>query len=1117
MADDDRNIHHHVHDAARPNADDADVDDVDNRSVPHDHDHHHYDHHHGRGRGGRLVLLAGGRATALPSFSLRILGGACVTDVKPTPGVKGEVEFGDFFVLRVPSLPRTVLDQLRHGYDEDSFLPSILEHQEQIEEGVFLASSSLYRAAFEDGQLTPAAKVSLSRYIFRMATRCTPYGAFSAVGLGLIGNATNLRLVRPSESKRVIRLDQAVVGAAQAKIFRDAPPLEVLRKCAVLINGSAWRAPDGWRYVEARRRSDWTHYELARIANSDAIDEVAEMVNQEIQFEALVERLVVRHSAARSDVEAFLTRLVSEQFILAGPQVSVTGDDPVADFAHRLAELKIAAPASIAVTSAQSKIDAVKNVDRAVPIMTYKSIHACFDDTSIEADRARLVQVDLHLSGEPVTLESGIVSKIAETLAHLRPILVRRANNLTDFSQQFERRYGSQRVPLLEALDSDFGVGYGSQTKVRTPLVKGVIPPAPASQNVSFTEMDVFLLNRAQNAAREKRSSIELTKTDVAKFSSKHSFPSTAAALGSLFIQDNGDFGFDLSGIFGPPAGTLLGRFGSGNPRLAALLADFQSTADSSDQPIVAEIVHMPEGRVGNVVIRPVLSQYEIAYLGSAGVPVDRVLSPGDLELACEAGSVFLWHKPSGRRVIPRMSNAHNFDNALNLPVYRFLGALGRQGEPIVGWSWGAIGSTLSWTPEVTFQGIRLSRERWTLYPVEVKKIVKEGITAVRVVQGQRGIPDRIRVVEGDNYLELDLSHNLDQQLFLDAARRRPSLQIERAPAIDKSVVHDVSGAPYANEIAIPLRTRSKGHDVPRKAIRASGENAANWAPGSEWLYARIYCGSSTADDWISNHYPRFEHHARSVGCETPFFIRYAEGGSHLRIRVKGRPEVLWTDIRSYLEADLHNLLKTRAVSALEYCTYQPEYDRYGGRAGTAYCETIFALDSLATAIALAGFGRRPDREELRWQFALQSMTKLAEFCTGNLEECVSVIEAMRDGYLLEFGLKVHDLDPLVREHRPVAWRLLSGTEDFEWSGALNGRSVGIRTCLDAARENSIRLDRTIIHSLLHMCANRIFPDMARFHELVLLQIGAKVLRSIAAKDGNPIPKQRELTLAHTN
>ncbi|WP_163359452.1 lantibiotic dehydratase, partial [Escherichia coli] len=86
------------------------------------------------------------------------------------------------------------------------------------------------------------------------------------------------------------------------------------------------------------------------------------------------------------------------------------------------------------------------------------------------------------------------------------------------------------------------------------------------------------------------------------------------------------------------------------------------------------------------------------AYLGSPGVAADRVLSPRDLELSCAAGTVFLWHKPSGRQVVPRLSNAHNFDNALNLPIYRFLGALGRQGEPIVGWSWGAIGSTLSWT-----------------------------------------------------------------------------------------------------------------------------------------------------------------------------------------------------------------------------------------------------------------------------------------------------------------------------------------------------------------------------------------------------------------------------------
>ncbi|WP_214676575.1 hypothetical protein, partial [Escherichia coli] len=70
------------------------------------------------------------------------------------------------------------------------------------------------------------------------------------------------------------------------------------------------------------------------------------------------------------------------------------------------------------------------------------------------------------------------------------------------------------------------------------------------------------------------------------------------------------------------------------------------------------------------------------------------------------------------------------------------------------------------------------------------------------------------------------------------------------------------------------------------------------------------------------------------------------------------------------------------------------------------------------------------------------------------------MMEAMRDGYLLEFGLKVHDLDPLVREHRPIAWKLLSGDERFEWTDALDARSAGIRNFLDRAQSNSVSLER---------------------------------------------------------
>ena len=40
-----------------------------------------------------------------------------------------------------------------------------------------------------------------------------------------------------------------------------------------------------------------------------------------------------------------------------------------------------------------------------------------------------------------------------------------------------------------------------------------------------------------------------------------------------------------------------------------------------------AEIVHLPEGRLGNVILRPVLRGHEIPFLGRSGAPPESQLA----------------------------------------------------------------------------------------------------------------------------------------------------------------------------------------------------------------------------------------------------------------------------------------------------------------------------------------------------------------------------------------------------------------------------------------------------------------------------------------------------------
>src|SRR5205807_7013034 len=75
---------------------------------------------------------------------------------------------------------------------------------------------------------------------------------------------------------------------------------------------------------------------------------------------------------------------------------------------------------------------------------------------------------------------------------------------------------------------------------------------------------------------------------------------------------------------------------------------------------VFAEVVHLPEGRVGNILSRPVLRSYEIPYLGRSGAPPSRQLSLSDLLVSVQGERIVLRSRRLGREVIPRLTTAPN-------------------------------------------------------------------------------------------------------------------------------------------------------------------------------------------------------------------------------------------------------------------------------------------------------------------------------------------------------------------------------------------------------------------------------------------------------------------------
>src|SRR5262249_7807967 len=113
-----------------------------------------------------------------------------------------------------------------------------------------------------------------------------------------------------------------------------------------------------------------------------------------------------------------------------------------------------------------------------------------------------------------------------------------------------------------------------------------------------------------------------------------------AASEGALA---RGDFQVVVAGGFGPSGAPFLGRFCHADPELHRQVAEHLRAEEALEpEAVFAEIVHLPEGRVGNILARPTLRAYEIPYLGMAGVAPERQIPVTDLRVSVVGGQVLL-------------------------------------------------------------------------------------------------------------------------------------------------------------------------------------------------------------------------------------------------------------------------------------------------------------------------------------------------------------------------------------------------------------------------------------------------------------------------------------------
>lgn len=1065
-----------------------------------------------------------------------------------------EFEPSGLVVIRTPLLPVEELDawgadlQAPLRAEDEAALPEALVHDRallrrrlqelldrpEVREAIFLASPDLAESLAQwrrepeskKGQRT---ENGLVRYFLRMTSRSTPFGLFSGCTSGSVGERTSFALGERRSYERHSRLDMDYLFALCELLGKSR---ETRAEILFRPNSSLYEAAGRLRYAEARLAGRLRKYHLVAVDNFDALQSTLDRAADGARLGDLAAALVADdpdQEITLEDAEEFLHDLVDNQILLPELALPVTGEESTPALLRQLADLSSTAEARERLSRTERALAGIDARGLGSEPELYREIARDLEPLGAPVEMSRLFQVDMVKPPREVTLGPIVIDELLRTVQLLHRLSAARGDGpLGDFRTAFKERYGEGReMPLLEVLDEESGIGFERSRNAAaeaSPLLSGLFfQPRSERTQITWSSQTAHLLRLATETLAAGRMEMELTEADLAALEARERAPLPDAihVMGALIARsaedvDRGDFRLLFENGVGPSGAKMLGRFCHADDRTCAGVREHLA-AEEAFQPDVlfAEVVHLPAGRIGNILARPVLRGWEIPFLGRSGAPRERQIPADDLLVTVIGDRAVLRSKSLGREVLPRLTTAHN--TAIeSLGLYRFLASLQGQGrERNLLWGWGPMES-LPFLPRVVSGRTVLARARWRLRKDELKPLVSAtGADRFRAAQEwrrQHRLPRYVNLVDGDNELLLDFHNVLGLDSVVELIKNREEILLsEVLPAPDELCAESPEGR-FFHEFVVPLvQTRPAaqpaGEPVSAPALRRS------FAPGSEWLYAKIYTGTGTADRILREEIGPIAREAIAAGdAQSWFFIRYGDPEWHLRVRFHGEPGRLRDGVLPRLAEAFDRLLQAGAAWKLQLDTYEREIERYGGDAGMELSEELFFHDSEAVVDMVESLTTDAGADA-RWRLMLVGMDRLLDDFGFDLEAKLRLAERARGGFAGRYKYEELLRTPIadrMRQERGALTRLLAdpGSADEEVQPALAALERRSKAHAGVVRELQSRLPRPaieeIVRSYVHMFVNRLSRSAGPEHELVLYDFlvqlyGSQLARARAA------------------
>lgn len=377
--------------------------------------------------------------------------------------------------------------------------------------------------------------------------------------------------------------------------------------------------------------------------------------------------------------------------------------------------------------------------------------------------------------------------------------------------------------------------------------------------------------------------------------------------------------------------------------------------------------------------------------------------------------------------------------------------------------------------PEITYHDIIIFNKSWCIkcekYVFKNRSIFFEFIRNMKEKYKIEDfvfarIEDRGFLVDLNNFEEVEYIYEMyfshdEKNIYFESAKN----------IINNSFVKDKDNNVYLAEIGFNIKKRNVEKVNTNKFSIYSKESRIEYE--KQWKQINIYIKNDFQIDFLKG-YIRQMLEEINITYKDFFYIRYSDGKEHIRLRFR-------TTIKKEDMIHIEKFLKKATNEVIQYGTYVPEIERYGGNDAINLAENFFGIDSLLCIDIMSS-----DNEEGIYIFLT---AKILDAFFKTYDDKLSVVDV---GYSnKEFSKEYRGNRNKYEQYFDMAHLLMDRKEiaeilEVDYSLFNKWETILKEYVLTIEKNNNYIIKKDIARSLIHMMCIRRFGIYSNEEKLIL-------------------------------